>query len=238
MKNFRPLPIGKLKDGLLFRGPHLHNLSLKDKKLLFNKLGIKTVIDLRTSQERNDKPDINVKGVKNFHISLIDMEEMGASSEKEGKRRVLKEHKLPDIFDYYRLLVSPKRKDAYTKLFDVLINEEGPFYIHCTVGKDRTGITSALILNLLGESKETIYSDFLKTNDDKIIPFSYRIFALFLDKEFRKEFMEYFKAKTEFLDKAFDVISEEYGSIDNFYEEICGLDKTKRITFIKKFKDE
>ena len=40
--------------------------------------------------------------------------------------------------------------------------------------------------------------------------------------------MEYFKAKTEFLDEAFRYIDEQYGGIDNFLTNMCGLTKEKR----------
>ena len=224
------------KTRLIFRGESLYRLSLKDQKLLKNKYNIKVVVDLRTNQEHNDKKNKTIKGVKYVHLPLITMEEMGASSEKEGKRNVIKNHKLPDIYDYYRRLVSIKRADSWREIFNLLLNnEEGAIYFHCTVGKDRTGIVSAIILTLLGLDKETIYKDYLITNEHPIIPFSYKVFALSLDKEFRKEFWEYFKAKKEYLDAAFIEIDNVYGSMDNFFVECCGLDSDKIVKLREKY---
>lgn len=238
MKNFRDIAYQNVKKNKIFRGESLYHLSLKDQKLFKEKYNIKVVVDLRTNQEHNDKKNKVIKGIKYIHLPLITMEEMGASSEKEGKRNVIKNHKLPDIYDYYRRLVSPKRRDSWSEIFRLLLeNDDGAIYFHCTVGKDRTGIVSALILTLLGIDKETIYKDYLITNEHPIIPFSYRIFALSLDKEFRKEFWEYFKAKKEYLDAAFTEIDKVYGSIDNFFIECCSLDNDKISKIKEKYLD-
>ena len=233
MKNFRDIACGNVKEGLLFRGGSLHHLSKKERTTLFNNLGIRVVVDLRTTQEHNDKKDSVIPGVKYLHLPLITMEEMGASSEKEAKRMVIKTHTLPDIFDYYRKLVAKERKESWTSIFNLLLeNNEGGVFFHCTVGKDRTGVVAAVILTVLGIDKELIYQDYLATNDSPIIPFSYRLFALSLDKNFRKEFWEYFKAKREYLDEAFLEIDRIYGSMKNFLKECCSLDENK-ITKLK-----
>ena len=229
LKNARDVAYGNIKEARLLRSESLFCLPKKDQKTLINKYHLKAVIDLRTTQEYNDKKDVVIPGVKYLHLPLVTMEEMGAGSEKEAKRLVIKNHKLPDIYDYYRRLVYKERKEAWTSVFNCLLNEEeGSILIHCTVGKDRSGVAVAVILSALGIDKETIYKDYMMTNEHPIIPFAYKLFALTLDREFRKEFMEYFKAKKEYLDAAFSYIDEQYGGIENFLVNICGLNNEKR----------
>lgn len=235
LQNFRDIAHGDMKKGLLFRSGNLHRLPEKDRRLLFEKYGVRVVIDLRTAQEVQTKPDVSIPGVRYCHIPLITMEEMGAGSEKEAKRRIIKEHKLPDILEYYERLTLPTRKEAYTRIFDVLCEAEGSVLFHCTAGKDRTGILTALIFTLCGVDKETIYQDYLRTNDDPVVPFAYKVFALFLDKQFRLEFKEYFKAKPEYLDKAYDSILQKYGDLEAFLKEISGIDGKKRDLFLSKY---
>lgn len=232
LKNIRDISYKNIKEKRLIRSESLFKLPKHDQKVLVEQYDLKVVIDLRTTQEHNDKKDVIIPSVTYYHLPLITMEEMGAASEKEGKEKVIKNHVLPDIYDYYRRLCFPERKEAWTKIFDTLLNqEEGAILLHCTVGKDRSGIVAAIILLALGIDKETVYQDYLLTNEHPIIPFSYKIFALSLDKEFRKEFMEYFKAKEGYLDEAFRYIDESYGGLDNFLVEMCGLteDKQKRL---------
>jgi protein-tyrosine phosphatase len=42
---------------------------------------------------------------------------------------------------------------------------EGATIIHCTAGKDRTGVAVALVLDTLGVPRETIVADYLYTNE-------------------------------------------------------------------------
>lgn len=229
LKNVRDISYGNIKEKRLIRGETLLKLNKKDINKLVNEYNLKLVIDLRTKQEHDDKPDIDIDGVENIHIPLITMEEMGASSEKEGKKLVVKNRALPDIYDYYRKMVTPKRKDDWTRLFDYLINNKGgSIFFHCTAGKDRSGVAAAIILSALGVEKETIYNDYLLTNENPVVPFSYKMFALSLDRKTRKEFMNYFKANKGYLDAAFDYIDELYGNMDNFLKDVCGLSEEKR----------
>ena len=39
-----------------------------------------------------------------------------------------------------------------------------PAIVHCTAGKDRTGVVTAVLLTLLGVSKDNIYKDYLESN--------------------------------------------------------------------------
>ena len=235
MRNFREIEYVGLKKGLLFRGESLYKLPAKYQKLLIDEFHIKVIVDLRTRQERESEPDYGLPGVKNIHIPLINMEEMGASSTEEGKENAAANQQLPDMFKYYRLFVKEIRIEAWTKIFNVLLEEDGAIMFHCTQGKDRTGITAALILTLLGAGKEEIYQDYLLTNSYLHIALKYKVYSLKFKGEVRKKFLALFKAEKELLDTAFMEIDKLYGSINNFYKEICLLDDNKIATLKEKY---
>ena len=44
--------------------------------------------------------------------------------------------------------------------------ENLPVVLHCTAGKDRTGVSTAFLLSILGVSREVIEDDYLLTNLD------------------------------------------------------------------------
>lgn len=55
--------------------------------------------------------------------------------------------------------------ESYGTILRHLANEpEKPFIIHCTAGKDRTGVLCALILSLCGVSDEVIANEYALTS--------------------------------------------------------------------------
>lgn len=64
------------------------------------------------------------------------------------------------------------------------------------------GTLSTLLLTLLDVNKDKIVLDYLEANKHRV-SFAYKVFALTLDKETRKEFKTYIYAKEEYLDMLF-----------------------------------
>jgi protein-tyrosine phosphatase len=50
---------------------------------------------------------------------------------------------------------------AYAKAASIIANESEPSLVHCRLGKDRTGVFSAVILNSLGVSDEAVIEDYM-----------------------------------------------------------------------------
>ena len=56
---------------------------------------------------------------------------------------------------------------SWLRLFGILADEENlPVLLHCTAGKDRTGVSTAFLLSVLGVSRDIIEADYLLTNLD------------------------------------------------------------------------
>ena len=217
MNNFRDIGYSNVKKGMLFRGGEISCLSNEDRDFLTKKCHIKTIIDLRTIEELNEKSDEIIEGVKNLHMPLLNREDM-----------TLTPQQLPDMFDCYRKVVGRNKKDFWTKLFDVLLdNNDGAIMYHCTQGKDRTGIITAIILSALGVDRNIIFDDYLLTNKFMSMPDEYKKYEEGMPEEVLKIFHGLFFVDKDFLDETFKEINVLYGSTDNFLEECCSLDKTK-----------
>ena len=211
-----------MKKGLLFRSDVLYHLNPKEKALLRDN-NIKVVIDLRGKDEVEHLKDTNIKAINFINIPMLPDNEDGNDSPL--KTVTIKHMTLPDMDFAYRQLVMKDRKEAWSKIFDILLNnKEGAVLFHCSAGKDRTGVVSAVILTALGIDKETIYQDYLLTNEK---PLYYKKMALQMDPESREIFLDYFQAKKEYLDATFDEIDKEYGTFDKFLLECCLIDKNK-----------
>ena len=220
MKNFREIRYQNMKTGLLFRSDVLYHLNPKEKALLRDN-NIKVIIDLRGKDEVEHLKDTNIKAIKFINLPLLPEKK----EDEPSPIVTIKHMTLPDMAFAYRQLVRRDIKDSWSKIFNILLdNNSGPVLFHCSAGKDRTGVVTAVILTALGINKDIIYKDYLLTNEK---PLYYKKMALEMDPESREIFLEYFQAKKEYLDAAFDEINKIYGSFDNFLLETCLIDNNK-----------
>lgn len=222
MRNFREIAYGNMKKGLLFRSDVLYRTTKEEKALLKDKCHIKTIIDFRNGEEVDKLHDSKISGIKNINLPFLPEEENGRR--KEPKIIVIKGLEMPDLPFYYRELASRSVGHIWRKVFDILLNAEGGVLIHCSAGKDRTGVATAVILKTLGIDEDTIYQDYLLTNEN---PLYYKKLAQKMPPETKEVFLDFFQAKRVYLDATFDEIDKIYGSFEAFLYENCNLNKEK-----------
>lgn len=138
------VPIGggaELRAGQLFRGPPLTPLTAAG-CAEFRKLGIRTVIDLRIAEEREIKPE--------------------APCVQDSASIVIAPLPVPynvSPADYVADLDAAK---SMVTLFERLGDPNAyPIYFHCTWGRDRTGVATAVLLRALGASRADILKEYL-----------------------------------------------------------------------------
>ena len=109
--------------------------------------------------------------------------------------------------------------------------ENLPTVLHCTAGKDRTGFASALILLSLGVPEETVFEDYLLTNQyreafhRKVLRWV-PLYPLFrTDPE---DLLPLLEARPEYLRVSLDTIDELYGSLDAYLEQALGVTPARR----------
>ena len=148
-----------VKWGKLFRSGHLGTPDKFDHALLKD-LGIKTIIDLRSPAERRKMPDNPFPGVDNLHIPLFRSDPFMYS------HIMFQRHKLGQrLEDIYTTWVIDGSAKELGFIFKLISNPEKlPLLFHCTAGKDRTGITAALLLLALGISEDAVVADYTLSN--------------------------------------------------------------------------
>ena len=125
----------------------------------------------------------------------------------------------------YREFVSlPSAQREFGNMFLALGDEtELPALFHCTTGKDRTGWAAAAFLTLMGVPRETVYEDYLRSND-YILPAYQEVIDGFVaaggDAEIPRAILG---VKKEYLDAAFDEMETEYGSIEQYFSKALGI---------------
>lgn len=142
------------RSGRLFRGGALSLLTDDDLTVLVDDLGIRTVVDLRRPREvaRTPPTPLVARGAAFCNPAFRTAEAVPG----EPDTRSLLDHYL------HYLDADPASVVAAAA---VLVSPDGqPAIFHCAVGKDRTGVLAALLLDLLGVGRELIGADYEATS--------------------------------------------------------------------------
>ena len=238
VKNARDLggiPVGEgrmVAPGLLYRGGPLTGATVADRAMLFDQLGIRCVIDLRTGWEREAKPDIQEPGVENLHIPFFDLDIVGIEYTRPAAGTVPIERDVAyDPDHYYRSFLNDRTvaqmREAVNALFERAMRG-CPVYFHCSGGKDRAGILALLALAALGASSDDILKDYLLTNEsrDADIQPVYERFLAFADGDeaLARELTRSHRARPENLSAFYDEMTARYGSMSAFIRIQLGID--------------
>ena len=208
----------------LLRSGSLYHVSLADQDMLLEDYKLSTVIDFRTEAEREQKPDTIMKGVEYYPIPVLDEETSGITQAGTLIDMLTKFDQVPDEFickQYENLVRDEICIKQYANFLDVVLHQKkGAVLWHCSAGKDRVGIGTALLLYALGVPRKTIKEDFLKTNvylDNEMQHMvRYLETRMIVTPEIMDKVRLLYKVKGEYLDTAFRTIEKDYGSVDYF----------------------
>lgn len=211
----------RVRRGMVFRSAHLGGLTDADRAALGG-VGLSTVVDLRGVAEAAETPHL---------VDGLGWRIVGAPIEPgvgdKIRLAIVEGRATPDLMSAYlteHYRDYPRRcAPAFKTLFATLADgEHRPLVFHCTAGKDRTGFASALILTLLGVPWETVMEDYLRTN---MLWTGHVGHYPELAGEIRAAIIE---ARQAYLDAAFAVVREDFGSVENFAGTALGLDAAGR----------
>ena len=126
----------KVRQNQLFRGGPAKNVDAAATAFFHDIVGLRTELDFRgTSGDR-----LNVTGVAYVPLS------------RDSYYCVTKEDMDKKDKDFWPNLI-----ESFKVIFDA---KQRPAYFHCSIGRDRTGITAFLALALLGVSEEDLWRDY------------------------------------------------------------------------------
>ena len=154
--NFRDLGGYTVGQGLrtrwraLFRADGLGELTEDDLDTT-RALGIRTVLDLRSGGElEQSRYDVDAHPVSFHHFPFIQT----IPDPEEFDRR-------PDLLQSQYIEMLDTSGEQIVAALRVLASPDAlPAVFHCTAGKDRTGLLSAIVLSLVGVPEETVVADY------------------------------------------------------------------------------
>ncbi|MGM3173653.1 tyrosine-protein phosphatase [Dickeya lacustris] len=229
--NFRDLGGIRVSDGRqvrrgrLFRSGALDMLSARDMAHLAG-VPVAHVVDYRDQQEASLRPDKLWQGARYHQVPANPLRhEVTASLETLGSQTLESFDSQAFMLELYRCL--PFGNPAYQHLVALLRQpDDGALVQHCAVGKDRTGIGSALVLFALGADEHTVMEDYLVT-ESTLTPFRRQLLedlAANLSEKALARFDFVLSAREEFLLTALRAIREKHGSVNNWLAQDYGLD--------------
>ena len=233
----------QVKTGKLIRSAHLADATDADIACL-ESLPVTLVVDFRTEVDLKGKANRDVPGAKYVNLPVDASGNAAANASEEEIKKVTGRKKFEvkkvimfAAFNerakviaremYPTLLFSPECQQQYARFFRlVLETEQGAILYHCTQGKDRTGIASALLLAALGASRETIVADFDATNkvyEKDVRKYSRRVKFLGGKEEEVAVVKSFLGANTENFVKALEAVDRQYGSMEAYLKGPMGL---------------
>jgi protein-tyrosine phosphatase len=150
-----------VKRGALYRSDKLDDLTEQGQQQL-QALGVQAVCDLRGMSEVERHPDNLPASITYYHLPIeAENDTFGSLCDYFFNKSRLRES---IYWMYHELFI-----EGHPQMFGEAINQvaqadKRPVVLHCTAGKDRTGLITAMILDLLGVPDEVIVADYTLSN--------------------------------------------------------------------------
>ena len=219
----------RTKWGKLLRSAALDSVTDRDVALL-QKMGLKTVIDYRTTPEVADHPDRQIEGVVNRRISPMENPNATNTLDTNQSRQMKSaEDAIAMLTGINKMLAGDAYcNSVYREVMNVVLAPaQVPFIQHCTSGKDRVGAGSATILLALGVPRETILEDYMLSNENQISANKLGSGVSSAGTEITPEMLKMFAALTkvhkEYLEAFFATIDAKFGGTEGYLKQGLGL---------------
>lgn len=225
-----------IQAGLLIRSGEIDHITESGKADL-NAMGVAAVIDLRTTSEASAGPAewsegtgperFNFPLLENETDRIIEMRRMIKSGTAESEWM---DNAFRDSFGSIPIEDSA----SIRKVFDLLLElpDGKPLLFHCSGGKDRTGVVSAMVLTSLGVPREQIEADFMMSNvliqpDKTAVEMANKINAANGTDMPAEALWPSLGVKREYLDYFYSTVESKYGSVEDYLEKELGLSQVQ-----------
>jgi protein-tyrosine phosphatase len=229
------VPEGRVRAGVAFRSAAVGDGDAAVEQL--RRLGVRVVVDLRTGEERADRPD----GCRQASSSRRRRARRGRPRARRptaarcswtrGGRRALGDGRAERVFTgkYREFVALDSARQAYRTLFAALAADPaGPLLFHCGTGKDRTGWAAAALLLLLGVDEEAVLVDYLRSGAE-IRPSLEPNLEAFRDGGGDPTLLEpIIGTRVAYLEAALDEMRARYASIEGYFADGLGIDDAGR----------
>lgn len=158
---------GHTRAGVLLRSDALDGLTAADVAELVERRGLAHVVDLRSSGERLERGRgaLGNTGIRYTELEVIGPADLARRA--EARAQAFTEGLPPaGIIGQGYIELLDLGAAAFTEAYRRIVEPGGsPALVHCAIGKDRTGVLSALLLASAGVERDEIIEDYARSGE-------------------------------------------------------------------------
>lgn len=188
-----------VRNNVFIRSDNLTDIQPSEMEFL-QKLGVQAVIDFRHQNEIDHAPDpfTNHPVIDYHNIAILDH----AQFTLEDLNRI----KLSDLY------ISMSENKVFVKsVFETLAHYDKAVLYHCTAGKDRTGVITALLYKLVGVNDIDIIADYEVSFTYLVPKYAGR------DENVSEMYQDLFSSKPETMETFLNYLNYKYPNIFDYF---------------------
>ncbi len=193
---------GKTRSHVFLRADNLAALTEGDLTFL-REYGVTCAVDLRAQLERESSPDPLERQPWAEYHSVPMLDQLNSRNFED---------KFPDTMGQVYLDLLEGSGPAFARLAALLAQAQGCALFHCTAGKDRTGVTALLLLDLAGVSRQDIAEDYAVTEQYMKVVINAQLRRMEMEGIYGKEYL--YRSQPQDILQAYDHLQEKYGGED------------------------
>ena len=211
-----PLRDGRvLARGRVLRGDSLHRA--RSSVEVLGELGVVRVLDLRDDQERAEEGVLDTEGLDVQHHPVIDPRFAWADESHEDAATLLA-HRYREIL----VAFGARFATALGSIAELVSSRpKGAVAYHCAVGKDRTGLLSALLLGALGAEDDAVVADYVRSGGANAVQLSW-LWSLGHPEGSASDedlYVGLWSARPETMRSTLDWLRDEFGGAAGYLEQ-------------------
>lgn len=215
----------QMKWGMIYRSGDLSSATLYDQERI-RRLRVKTIIDFRSERSAKTYPLLLHPSIQKVHlpIPLMDSDKLSELTsrhdfDRSDAIRYVQESYVEIVENY-----KPQLKEMFNTL---TIEGNYPVLFSGSLGKDRVGIATYLILCALGIPESTAIDDYL-LSEKNIDVTKVVANAQSLPESMQEAVTAMLKVDRAYINYVIDYLKKTYGSVDNYLEKELDVSSGKR----------
>ncbi len=187
--------------------------------------GVRLICDFRSDGERPNDPSVWARELGIDYFAPNSGRAVGDPLTALMRATVSTEQTHALLHDVYRNLPYAQ-EHSFRQLFAWIVKGQAPVLYHCASGKDRTGVFSALLMQLLGVPRAAIDTDFERSNE--------AVEAITADFKQQPRLEPIWTSPFEvwspllythraWLDTMFETLAAKHGSVDGYLQDLLDV---------------